>query len=103
MKVRWTPQAEEQLNRTALYIQQTFGQRERVRFQKAIYEADTLLATNPRIGTAEPLLADRSSMYRSLVVNRLNKIVYRICDDHIEIDALWDTRREPTVQANIIQ
>ena len=28
-------------------------------------------------------------------VNRLNKIVYRIVEDHIEIADFWDVRREP--------
>jgi hypothetical protein len=31
----------------------------------------------------------------SIVVNRLNKIVYRIVDDLIEIADFWDVRREP--------
>ncbi len=34
-------------------------------------------------------------MYRSIVVNFLNKIIYRVEDDKILIVALWDVRREP--------
>ncbi len=36
-------------------------------------------------------------MYRSYVLNHLNKIVYHLCDDHIEVVAFWDVRREPAV------
>jgi len=34
-------------------------------------------------------------MYRSVVVNNLNKIVYYIEGDVVHIATLWDTRREP--------
>ena len=34
-------------------------------------------------------------MYRSYVVNRLNKIVYFVKEDHIEVADFWDVRREP--------
>lgn len=58
-----------------------------------------LLADNPYIGMEEPLLADMSSSYRSIVVCRFNKIVYRIVNDNIEVVAFWNTRREPIMQA----
>jgi len=29
----------------------------------------------------------------------MQKIVYRVVDDHIEVTAFWDTRREPKQQA----
>ena len=56
-----------------------------------------------KIGIVEPLLADRPVMYRSYVVNRLNKIVYRIVDDYIEIAAFWDVRRDPGVLASQVR
>ena len=42
----------------------------------------------------------RPFAYRSIVVNRLNKIVYRVVEDRIEIADVWDTRREPQQQAD---
>ena len=42
-------------------------------------------------------------IYRSIVVNRLNKIVYWINDDVIEIVDFWDTRREPVAQAKQVK
>jgi hypothetical protein len=33
--------------------------------------------------------------YRNIVVNRLNKIVYRIVENRIEIADFWNVRREP--------
>ena len=58
-----------------------------------------LLESNPHLGAIEPLMAHRAMTYRSIVVNRLSKIVYRIVEDHIEIADFWDTRREPVAQA----
>lgn len=40
---------------------------------------------------------------RSIVVNRLNKIVYWINGDVIEIVDFWDTRREPKKQAEQVK
>ena len=42
-------------------------------------------------------------IYRSIVVNHLNKMVYRVLDDYIEIVDFWDTRREPKNQAEQVK
>lgn len=34
-------------------------------------------------------------MYRGYVMNRINKIVYRVDDDIIYIADFWDVRRNP--------
>ena len=54
----------------------------------------------PSLGKIEPLLADRSRLYRSVVLTRQNKIIYYIQDDTVYIVDFWDTRREPEEQAN---
>jgi hypothetical protein len=48
-------------------------------------------------------LANATIEYRSIVVNRLNKIVYLINNDDIEIVDFWDTRREPIAQAGQVK
>jgi len=48
----------------------------------------------------DPLYADRAHTYRSIVINGLNKMVYRIDGDIIYIVDFWDTRREPVRQAS---
>jgi plasmid stabilization system protein ParE len=95
MRVIWLPQAKSQLRQTASYILKEFGQRVRSEFMQDVQHANMLLSENPNLGSPEPLLADRSIMYRSYVVNRLNKIVYFIKEDHIEVADFWDVRREP--------
>ena len=55
------------------------------------------------MGPLEVLLADLPSVYRSIVVRHHNKFVNHVVDDHIEVVALWDTRREPKAQAEQIK
>lgn len=95
MKVIWLPQATEQLRITAKYIHQNFGSNVKDNFLQAVRQTNLLLSQQPNLGKAEPLLSDRAKMYRSTVVNKLNKIIYFIADDHIEVADFWDCRREP--------
>ena len=69
------------------------------KFMCKVDEVGVLLADNPYLGPVEPLLADLPSGYRSIVVAKLNKIIYRIVDNRIEIADLWDCRREPETLA----
>ena len=62
-----------------------------------------LIESSPNIGPVEPLLADRAVMYRSYVMNQLDKIVYRIDGDIIYIVAFWDVRRDPGTLANEVK
>ena len=57
------------------------------------------LKRSPGIGQIDPLFEDRSVTYRSVIINGLNKLVYRVNDETIHIVAFWDTRMEPEEQA----
>lgn len=103
MRVVWTPLAKSQRRKTALYIYREFGRRSSDVFVDQIHHCATLLADSPYMGHPEPLLSNRAALYRSIVVNRLNKIVYRIDGDVLTIVALWDTRREPQQQADEVK
>ena len=98
MRVRWNKQSKEQLLRTASYIRHEFGQNTMDEFMKEVKRTNKLLSKNPNLGQVEPLLVDLPIEYHSIVFSRINKIVYRIVDKHIEVVALWDTRREPNNQ-----
>ena len=100
MRVVWTPLAKSQRRKTALYIYREFGRKSGDVFMDQIHHCAILLADSPYMGHPEPLLSNRTVPYRSIVVNRLNKIVYRIDGDVLTVVALWDTRREPQQQAD---
>lgn len=79
----------------AEYILEKFGEKNKILFIQEVYKTAKLLEINPYLGQIEPLLVDFPEIYRSIVVNFLNKIIYRIENDKILIFALWDVRREP--------
>ena len=103
MKVHTSDIALQRIQETAGYIQREFGKQYRVDFMQKVREVKRLLRHNPYLGPSEPLLADRATTYRSIVVARQNKMVYRITDDRIEIVDFWDVRREPEKQAGNIK
>ncbi len=103
MKVIVTSFAQQQIYETASYIQQEFGKVSRRIFMQKVREAKRLLADNPHMGSIEPNLAGLSTTYHSIVVARLNKIIYCIESERIEIVDLWDVRREPETLASQVK
>lgn len=99
MRVKWHTGAKEALQQTANHIRKEHGSKSSAAFLHQALQTVKLLAKNPQIGSFEALLVEESVPYRSLVINRLNKLVYWVNDDCIEIVAFWDTRREPKAQA----
>ena len=61
------------------------------------------LKRSPGIGQIDPLFADRPQTYRSVIINGLNKMVYRIDNDTIRIVAFWDTRMDDKEQASNVK
>lgn len=103
MKVMMTDFARLQIRKTTKFINKTFGKVSKDEFLRKVKQTKQLLENNPYLGPKEPLLADRASSYHSVVVTHLNKMVYRVLDDYIEIVDFWDTRREPRKQADQVE
>ena len=95
MKVIWSLQAKENLQNTSNYIRKEFGKISKQKFLDEVLHVAVLLESNPYLGLIEPLLDEAPVEYRSIVVNHINKLVYYIHENTIEIVVLWDTRREP--------
>ena len=100
MKVSWSKKASDAVVQTSVYILDKFGPKASEDFLQEVQHVSELLESNPCLGPVEPLLAQKSKQYRSVVLNHLNKIVYYIKGDTIRIAAFWDTRREPKAQAD---
>lgn len=99
MNIIWSPSATEALVKTAAYIRKEFGSKSKKRFLDEIKHTAELLKDYPNLGIVESLLEGTPVLYRTIVVGRLNKLVYFINKQTIEIVALWDTRSEPEAQA----
>ena len=99
VRILWASQAQERWQETAIYIRQQWGVFALRKFKEKTEECQDCLEDFPTIGQIEPLLADRTIQYRSLLLGELNKIIYYIDGDIIYIVDFWDTRREPKAQA----
>ncbi len=95
MRVIWQPSAKKSRSEVAAYIRRQFGAKRKVRFLQEVRQITKMLCNAPNIGQIDPLYAERPAAYRSIIIGGLNKMVYRIDDDVINIVDFWDTRREP--------
>jgi len=103
MKVYFSEKTERRIDATAEYIKDEFGCNAEHNFKRKICDTVRLLRRNPYLGPIEPLLSDLPEAYRSIVVGSLNKMVYHIVDDRIEVSDFWDCRREPETQAKQVK
>ncbi|MDD6001751.1 MAG: type II toxin-antitoxin system RelE/ParE family toxin [Bacteroidales bacterium] len=101
MKIRWENIAEQQANEIATYIRKSFGFKRMKLFGEQIIHSTRLLTLNPYMGILDPLLTGRSQSYRSILINKLSKMVYYVDEEAkmIHISAFWDCRSEPLAQA----
>lgn len=81
MRIEISDWADECVQATAEYIKDEFGRKAEQKFKTKFREVIRLLAANPYLGPIEPLLADLPKTYRSVVIGKLNKMVYHIEDD----------------------
>ena len=100
MRVIWDDDASKRLADALEYGRDTFGERAMKKFYARILDYEQLLQSNPRMGKKEPLLEKEPEGYRSLVVHQNYKLVYYVEGNTIYIADLWDTRREPRLQAD---
>lgn len=99
MKVIWQPAAKKGRTEVAAYIRRQFGAKRKISFLQEVCETAQMLRNAPNIGKIDPLYADRPLTYRSVIINGLNKMVYRVDGDIVYIVDFWDTRREPVSRA----
>ena len=99
MKVIWQTNALRQRTGVAEYISQEFGAKRKKRFLQEVRQVTQQLKRSPGIGQIDPLFSDRAETYRSVIINGLNKLIYRIEDETIHIVGFWDTRMDDEDQA----
>ena len=99
MNIHWHKRAAAALQQVEAYVLEKFGEQTRQEFMEEVNQAVLALAEMPAMGKIDPLFAHRRQEYRSIIVRRLNKVVYYVKDNTIYIAAFWDTRREPKSQA----
>ena len=101
MTTYWHKRVAAQLHEVEDYVLRDFGERVRQEFMDEVEQAVLSLSDMPTRGKLGPLFSHRKEAYRSIIVRRLNKIVYYVKGNTLHIAAFWDTRREPKNQANL--
>lgn len=93
--LRWHPKASTDLNRIVWYCSQKFGKSAARQVRNRIWHDVELLQSHPQLGRVEPLLVGCTSLeYRSLVVDKVTKIIYTVHQEYVYIHLLWDVRRD---------
>ena len=103
MEIIWAEEAFSAWKDIIDYIVQEFGIQAAEKFYEKTEVCQDSLSFSPLIGKVEPLLKNRSRSYRSLVINKHSKLIYYIENEAINIVDFWDTRREPTQQAQRLE
>lgn len=98
-RVEWSAEAQKDFQERLRYIADGYGRKAARKFEANIAQWEKLIAQNPAIGSKEPLLQELKKEYRSIVTHKYCKLIYLVKEDCIYIAALWDTRREPHIQA----
>ena len=88
------------MRQVALYVNKMFGRKARQEFMQRVKDIEKRIAAQPNIGPIDSLYSDRPLTYRSVIINGLNKMIYRVDGDIIYIVDFWDTRCEPKNQTS---
>ena len=94
-KVEWTKGANRARIAILAYGSDMFGLKASQQLNDRIEDYADCLGKTPFMGIIEPLLAERRIEYRSLVIHKHYKLIYRVENDKVYIADLWDTRCEP--------
>ena len=94
MKVIVLPQAEESLKRSIHELSAFFEPRYLRDLERSVRRKIRWLGGNPVAGQFEPELAWMNMGHRRVIVRNF-KIVYRINDDLVVVNDIFDSRRDP--------
>ena len=103
MKIHWHELAYTALYEVEDYIFNRFGEKTRQEFMYDVDQAVLALTKMPEMGIIDPLFEHRHETYRSIIVRRLNKIIYYVKDDTLHIAGFWDARRDSKTQAKLVE
>ena len=95
MRLIWSDDAIESVDKTADYIETNFGTARCLKFYEEVQAKADSLVLHEKLGRPDPDLKGGKYEYRSVTINKLSKLIYRIDGENIRILYLWNTRRNP--------
>lgn len=104
-KVIWNKSARMTELKILEYAVQNYTEASYRDLYKKFRHAEIALSGQPLIGAREYYLTNRSKEYRSLFVPKYFKLIYYYDEvrDTVRISDVWDTRKEPVIQASRLQ
>ena len=100
MNVIWSESALEIFSATADYIQDEFGDKTRDEFVQKVTHTARLLERDPGLGIVEPRLVKAPVEYHSINAgDDINRIIYFVEGDIVQIADFWNMRRNPKTLA----
>lgn len=98
MVVRWTDIAENRLRNVFDYYLDVAGYNVAAKIVSEIINSSDSLRMMPFMAPIEKNLTGRKFIYRSLIVNKMFKVVYFVDEkaDCVVIATIWDCRRDPS-------
>lgn len=95
--VIWTRKAQTAKRQLYLDGQLKFGARVAKKTAQIIEKIQKNLELFPFMGFREPILEERSPIFRACLINKRYKIIYwyNEVNDMVVIEDIWDTRRAP--------
>ncbi len=105
VKIRWTEKAQAEELKILEYAVKNYTKASYKELYGKFKRAEINLVGNPYIGAREYYLAERKNDYRSLFVPKYFKLVYYYdekCNTVFVVD-VWDTRKEPVIQASRLE
>lgn len=97
MQIIWTNKSILEFSKIAEYIKYEFGYKAKEKFKKSVKRTEKIIKDNPYIKPQEELLLDDPRELRSILVNKLNKLIYFVDKENntIYIADIWDIRQCP--------
>lgn len=96
LNVIWSNSSQKEYIKTLSYIYEQFGLKAAANLRTEVNTWVSRIAKNPEIAAPEEFLKEEKHLYRSRIVGKHNKIVYRHDEENIYISDFWDMRMEPT-------
>ncbi|MDR0843735.1 MAG: type II toxin-antitoxin system RelE/ParE family toxin [Tannerella sp.] len=101
MNLNFTKKAIEDLEEIYHFLEQK-NENAAVYLHNYILDEIERLKTFPQMAPIEPLLADCSETFRSLIIRKIHKVIYYIEDETVNIVSIWDCRQNPDTMRNNI-
>ena len=95
MHIEIAPKARYQLLKMTDYFAEYGGQKAVDHLLDQIVTKQQQILKHPEAYHPEPLLSGRRFVYRSVIINKHYKMIYRVEPDVIRVSAFWDMRMSP--------